>query len=262
MASSATPPTSAARDARRAPGDSTARTAGSGRDGIAGRRGADRHRAAALRGRAAPGVVRLAVDERVADGHQREGVAHLPQCLGVAEQQVAALGQHVVERPDQRAGGRPVEVDRDVAADDQVDLAGRERRRLGDQVVQAQLDQRAGSVLDAQATGARLEPPVLHHRRRGLEGPAGVRRPAGRPQRGRRACRCRRCAPAPARRASARARASASPACTAPRRSSSRRSRWSAAGRDRQRGAAARAAPGGAAPPSAGRCGRSASPGP
>jgi hypothetical protein len=93
----------------------------------------------------------------------------------VPEQQVAALGQDVVEAADEVAGGVAGEVDGHVAADDQVDLTRPERRGLGHQVVQSQVDQPAHLVAHCERPATcRLEPAVPQHRGGSLDRAAGV----------------------------------------------------------------------------------------
>ncbi len=98
---------------------------------------------AAVRQHAAA-VVRAAVEPPVdvgggvagAQRDEAELVADLPERLGVAEEQVAAVAQAGVQPRHQRPGGLAAEVDGHVAAQHEVEpVAGVEGRRVGDQVV-------------------------------------------------------------------------------------------------------------------------------
>jgi hypothetical protein len=74
----------------------------------------------------------------------------------VAQEQVAALAQGPVHATHESAGRLAAEVDGDVAAQHQVDaLADAERRRLGDEVVVAELHQLADLRAHAHPTGVR-----------------------------------------------------------------------------------------------------------
>ena len=104
---------------------------------------------------------------------QRERVADLPQRLGVAEHEVAARPEHLVEALDERPRGLAREVDRDVAAHDEVERSpGGERRRVGDEVVHAERDRCAAPRRGPGTSGA--------------AGPRSNQRPRRRPRRGRR----------------------------------------------------------------------------
>ena len=112
------------------------------------------------------------------DRDQLEVVADLPQRLRVAQQQEAARPQHGVQPADQLPGGLGVEVDRHVAAQHQVDLARGVRRRVGDQVVLPEGDQRPHLGAHVVAAPGRRERPGQLLRGGAQQGaPAVVRRP-------------------------------------------------------------------------------------
>ncbi len=93
----------------------------------------------------------------------------------MSQEQVPTQGKKPVETPDQSGGRLAAEVDRHVPADDQVDLAGTERRFIGDEILQPELHEIAHRLGDGVApVRARVEPALHGAGLSELDRPSGV----------------------------------------------------------------------------------------
>jgi hypothetical protein len=97
----------------------------------------------------------------------------------MAKYEVPTIDQAAMEPTNELARGVAAEVDGDVATDDQIQLGSLEGERVGDEVVQSELDQRADDVGHRVRTvwlcrWLGIEPPRDGSSFGQLDGPAGV----------------------------------------------------------------------------------------